>query len=131
MNSPSVDRAALRGLFEKYFEGRKERLLEFLLIFYTEMARDVLIGFFFREKNLQAIASKQADFLWKAAGISATYTGQAPGTAHLGLAPILDGHFNRRLRLLESNLRRIGATPEEIAIWIAFENAFRGAIVGH
>lgn len=131
MNTPSVDRLALQRIFEKYFQSQRPRLAEFLMPFYQTMANDLLIGFFFANKDLRAISSKQAEFLWRAAGLSHTYSGHAPATAHLGLAPILDGHFDRRLRLLESHLRHLGLDAEEIGIWVSLENAFRGSIVGH
>jgi truncated hemoglobin YjbI len=131
MKPPFVDRNAVQMIFLKYFEGRKERLIEFLDDFYKSMANDVMIGFFFAGKNLHEIAIQQANFLWRAAGISESYSGKPPATAHLGLAPILYGHFDRRLRILESQLKRLGLTDDEIASWIALENAFRSAIVGH
>ena len=126
-----VDRAALQALFLKYFSGKREQLREFLENFYQDLARDVLVGFFFTGKDLRSIADKQSSFLWKAAGLAPSYTGHAPSTAHLGLARVLDGHFDRRLLILESHLRRLGLEPGEIAVWIALENAFRGSIVGH
>ena len=93
------------------------------------MSKDVLIGFFFDGKDLKKIATKQKEFLMRAMGATESYSGKAPAQAHTELAPILYGHFDRRLRILEETLRDHGVSVEDIRIWIAFENAFRQGIV--
>ncbi len=118
----------LAPLIQKHFQGREEELYGFFLPFYQAMAIDVLIGFFFVGKDLPKIAANQAQLIMKATGLSPSYGGKLPGAAHLQIAPILTGHFNRRLRILEDHLARKGLKPEEIAQWIQFENSFRAAI---
>jgi len=97
--------------------------------FYARMAADMLIGFFFDGRDVAAIARKQAEFLLRAMGATPSYQGKAPAQAHDELPPILSGHFDRRLRLLEETLRAHGLSEEDIRTWIGFENAFRDAIV--
>jgi truncated hemoglobin YjbI len=123
----TVVKPELKLLYAKI--GSRERLEEILQDFYARMGRDVLIGFFFDGKDVAAIARRQMDFLLKAMGASESYSGLAPAQAHDKLAPILSGHFDRRLQLLEQTLKDHGLEQAEIETWLRFENAFRGGIV--
>lgn len=109
--------------------GTRERLDALLLDFYERMANDLMLGFFFQGKDLPHIAAQQGAFLARAMGFTPSYTGKAPADAHRALPPILAGHFDRRLRLLEETLRAAGLPEEAIQAWLGFENAFRKAIV--
>jgi truncated hemoglobin YjbI len=93
------------------------------------MAGDILIGFFFDGKDLDHIADQQRAFLMRAMGAAPSYSGKAPAQAHDDLPPILAGHFDRRLRILEETLRAHGVSDEDIRIWVKFESAFREQIV--
>ena len=92
------------------------------------MAKDVLIGFFFDGRDVDAIAEKQKEFLMRAFGASSSYSGKPPAQAHTALPPILSGHFDRRLKLLETTLLAHGLSRVDIDLWIGFENAFREGI---
>ena len=93
------------------------------------MSQDLMIGFFFQDKDIQAIADKQTEFLLVAMGISPKFIGRSPSQAHLGLPPILPGHFDRRLVILKETLKDHGLSPDDIQIWIEFEEAFRNVVV--
>jgi truncated hemoglobin YjbI len=93
------------------------------------MSKDLMIGYFFADKNIQAIADKQLDFLMYVAGMRPDYLGKAPTLAHLQLPPILAGHFDRRITLLQETLTEHHLTDKDIEVWIEFEKAFREAIV--
>lgn len=97
--------------------------------FYAQMAKDILIGFFFDGRDLQKIADGQSAFLYRAMGLTPGYTGKSPADAHTHLPPILSGHFDRRLKILEEVLTSEGLTEKQRLVWIGFENAFRAAIV--
>lgn len=122
-----VRRLELKALFEK--AGGEAGLERILTDFYARMSRDSLIGFFFDGKDLVQIARMQKVFLMRAMGATPSYSGKPPAQAHRKLAPILPGHFDRRLRILEETLRDHGLGDREIAAWIAFESAFRDAVV--
>jgi truncated hemoglobin YjbI len=109
--------------------GSEARLDAILKDFYHRMAGDILIGFFFDGKDVDTIAAMQKKFLMRAMGASASYEGKPPAQAHDKLPPILRGHFDRRLQLLEQTLRDNGLSAEDIRTWITFENAFRDGIV--
>jgi truncated hemoglobin YjbI len=106
------------------------RLKTILRDFYARMARDVMIGFFFFGRDVDAIADKQLEFLLRAMGATSSYTGKPPSTAHEKLPPIRRGMFDRRLVILEETLRAHGLSDEDMRTWIAFENAFRDAVTG-
>ena len=108
--------------------GGEDGLRKILRDFYQRMSQDILIGFFFSGKDLNSIAEMQKAFLMRAMGATPSYSGQPPAKAHDSLAPILSGHFDRRLRILEQTLADHGVRAEDIRTWIAFEEAFRGAV---
>lgn len=93
------------------------------------MSKDLLVGFFFSGRDTDLIADRQLAFVSKVVGITSDYTGKAPPHAHDDLPPILGGHFDRRLVLLEETLRDHGLTPEQARTWVDFERSFRKAIV--
>jgi truncated hemoglobin YjbI len=123
----SVTKPELKLLYSRI--GGQEKLRDILRDFYRRMSKDILIGFFFDGKDLKRIAERQAAFLSKAMGATPSYTGKAPAQAHEELAPILRGHFDRRLQILEETLRDHGLGAEDIRTWISFEDAFREGIV--
>lgn len=127
MKEISVSKPALKAIFTKV--GGEEGLRTILRDFYERMSKDILIGFFFDGKDLNAIADKQLEFLSRAMGGRMTYTGKPPAQAHTELARILTGHFDRRLRILEETLRDHGLDAEDIRNWVEFEGAFRDAVV--
>jgi hemoglobin len=122
----TLSKPELKALFER--AGGELGLAEILKDFYQRMADDLLIGFFFTGKDLNKIASQQLRFLMKAMGATLSYTGKAPAQAHVELPPILPGHFDRRLRILEETLRDHGLSESEIKTWIQFESTFRAGI---
>lgn len=117
---------ALRALYARVGE---KKIHDILHDFYRRMAQDVMIGYFFEGKNLDEIAEKQASFLMRVMGATATYSGKAPADAHTALPPILTGHFDRRLKILEETLKDHALEEHEIETWLTFENAFRAGIV--
>jgi len=122
-----VSKAQLKSLLTKIDgEGKLKKVLR---SFYQEMSQDVLVGFFFSGKDLDAIAHQQAQFLLFAAGLKSTYLGRTPTHAHLGLPPISKGQFDRRLEILKQVLEKHGFEPHDIQIWTHFEEAFRNTVV--
>ncbi len=127
MREISVSKPALKALYEHI--GGEEGLRSILRDFYRRMSTDILIGFFFNGKDLDQIAEMQKGFLMRAMGATPSYTGKAPAQTHETLPPILKGHFDRRLRILEETLQTHGVSAEDIRTWVEFESAFREGIV--
>lgn len=88
-----------------------------------------MIGFFFSGHDVGAIAERQYGFLSMAAGLTTEYRGKRPVDAHLRMPPILNGHFDRRLTLLDDLLVHHGFPDDLRKVWVAFENAFRAQVV--
>ena len=127
----SLSKPELKALWAKIESkhGGEAGLIRILEDFYQRMSEDILIGFFFDGKDLKEIAATQKDFLMRAMGAKASYAGKAPADAHEKIAPILAGHFDRRLVVLEQTLKDHGLGAEDIRVWLGFENAFRDGIV--
>lgn len=117
----------LRALFLRL--GGEDPVKTILLDFYRRMSRDLMIGFFFKDFDPDAIAMKQFELLWVASGFQPVFMGKSAYQAHLELPPILTGHFDRRLQILRETLEHHSLTPEEVSTWVEFENAFRGVVV--
>ena len=126
MSKPLPLRSQLGRLYERI--GGEAKLAEILNAFYLTLSQDTLIGFFFDGKDLSAIASRQKEFLMRAMGASPSYAGKPPAAAHAALPPILAGHFDRRLRILEDVLSKHGVEAEDIRTWVTFEESFRPAV---
>ena len=124
-----IDLEAFRNLYHSDLGGSPERLRLILDEFYERMSKDILLDFFFAGKDLKAISAKQAEFLLRVLGASPSYSGRPPAQAHLEMPPILSGHFDRRLKILEETLRKHGLPEEAIRAWLGFENAFRETII--
>ncbi len=108
--------------------GGESQLQAILDRFYEKMQEDVLIGFFFSNKDIRKIARMQKAFLMKAWGIEKEYTGKKPNEAHEELPPILKGHFDRRIVLLRQTLEEHKIPEDFIKVWIKFESGFRKVI---
>ena len=126
MKPISVNKPELKALYSRLGE---EKLGAILQDFYARMSRDILVGFFFDGKDVAHIAAQQKLFLMRAMGATPSYSGKAPADAHTEIAPILVGHFDRRLRILEDTLRAHGLSEADVRTWISFEDAFRAGIV--
>ena len=111
------------------FETQQRKLNSLLSDFYQRMSGDLLIGFFFDGKDLQHIAHQQSQFLLNAAGLIDKFEGKGPHSAHMEMAPILDGHFDRRLVILKETLKANGVQEHMIELWISFESTFRNVVV--
>lgn len=129
VKSPS--RTELKVLFEAIYKhvGGEDEFKEILRDFYQRMHQDILIGFFFENKDLNHIADQQANFILNAAGLRERFEGKGPSTAHIALAPILNGHFDRRLRILEETLDAHSIPPALAQAWVQFEESFRQMVV--
>lgn len=118
---------SLHLLFNKL--GGKESILSIMVDFYQRLSKDILIGFFFIEKDLALLAHRQTEFLLFLTGDLTPYTGRLPFHAHQHLPPILPGHFQRRLLLLKETLHDYGLSSQEAEIWMESEKRFFHAIV--
>lgn len=117
----------LHAIAEKHGE---KRIREIVRIFYQKMHDDVMIGFFFYDKNLDVISERQSDFVLRAMGVRESYSGLSPRDAHAALPPIRYGQFHRRIQILSDTLKQQGFTSDEVHAWVQFERSFESAVVG-
>lgn len=122
-----MSRSALKQILISL--GTEDALLELIEKFYNKLASDTLVGFFFYGKDLKQIALHQRDFMLHAMGVLQNYSGKIPSRAHTELAPILPGHFDRRITLLREVLEEEGLASDLAETWIQFERSFRDAIL--
>ncbi len=118
-----LSRERLQGLVRSL--GGEDAFKDLMRQFYRTMAQDVMIGFFFTGKDPDSIADKQSLFVLHSAGLIQSPPEHGPATAHRNLAPILAGHFDRRIRILEEVLAKAGVSTGDIDTWVGFEESFR------
>jgi truncated hemoglobin YjbI len=108
--------------------GGEEAFKDLMRRFYRVMADDVMIGFFFAGRDPDTIADKQSLFVLHSAGLIQAPPEHGPATAHRNLAPILKGHFDRRIRILNEVLQNAGVSAGDIKTWVGFEESFRKVV---
>ena len=122
MNEPGK----VRGLVGRI--GGPERLRDVLTSLYARMAADPLIGFFFAQKDLKQVVEGQHAFLMRAFQEVERFHGRHPSVAHRNLAPILRGHFDRRLVILRELLTELGIDALDVDAWVKVEEGMRGVV---
>ena len=116
----------VRGIVSRV--GGPDRLREILKVFYGRMRDDLLLGFFFAGKNIEEIVDGQHAFLMRAFQETERFHGVHPSKAHLELAPILRGHFDRRLLVLRQVLEEHDLHPLDVRAWLKVEEGMRGLV---
>lgn len=119
----SGDRISARGLFDRV--GGRERVRGILDRFYARLFDDVITGFHFAGHERAKIVDGQLAFLAWATGEDGELTVRHPKVAHEKVAPILRGHFDRRLVVLREQLETEGLGADDIDAWIGLEEAMR------
>lgn len=115
--------AAAKGLVGRV--GGIDGVRRILRRFYARLAADPMVGFFFAGRDLGSIVEGQLGFMLWAFGEVPQLRVRHPRDAHLGLPPILRGHFDRRLVILEETLRDAGLVEEDVRAWLKVESALR------
>ena len=105
--------------------GGPDRLREILTVFYDRLAVDPIVGFFFAGKELPKVVDGQHRFLMRAFQETERFDGIHPSKAHVDLAPILRGHFDRRLVVLREVLAELGVDPADVEGWVKVEEGMR------
>ncbi len=123
---PEEGRRPARGLVARI--GGGEQLREILERFYARLATDPMVGFFFAGRDLTAIVAGQQGFLLWAFGEVEELTVRPPREAHRDLPPILRGHFDRRLVILDEVLRESGLDAADREAWLRVERSMRRAV---
>lgn len=98
--------------------------------FVARMVADPMIGFHFRDVNVDRLVHLEAQFAARAlGGDGLPYDGRPVGVAH-SRHPINAGQFARRTQILRETLRDHGVDGEVVRAWLAHTERLRPAILG-
>lgn len=92
------------------------------------VSSDLMIGFFFRAADLERVKRHELEWARAHLGGPAAYTGRSLPEAHRA-HPIAEGHFERRLKILEEVLTEHEVPAEIRAEWLAHDRAQLAAVV--
>jgi hemoglobin len=123
---PTPAPGSVRGLVGRL--GGPDRLREILTVFYDRLIEDSIVGFFFAGKDMPKVVAGQHAFLMRAFQETERFHGIHPSQAHLDLAPILRGHYDRRLVILRETLTAHSIHPDDIEAWLKVEQGMRRRI---
>ena len=84
--------------------------------FIDRVARDLMIGFYFRGVDLERLKQREFEFVRQHLGGRRNIKNRQMKKTHAPRS-IMGGHFNRRLVLLEQTLRAHHAPEEAIQLW--------------
>jgi hemoglobin len=102
-----------------------EALRAVIADFYDRVFADPMIGFLFAGKNKHRLIQKEWEMTARMLGASEVpYTGRSMPEAH-ARSPILGGHFERRLHILEETLAAHAVDPEVRRVWLDHTRALR------
>ena len=109
--------------------GGPERLRVIINTFVDRVVDDVMIGFFFREVDVNRL--KEMEFLFAAQflGGDFRYNGKPLAAAHKK-HPIMGGHFARRKQILLDVLDEFNIDPSIREAWMQHTDSLRAAITG-
>lgn len=95
--------------------------------FVHTMVNDTMIGFFFRNVDVDRLKQREFEFTARFLGADLPYTGRPMPTAHAP-HPIMGGQFDRRKQILKECIQAHGvAEPIQVA-WLAHVEKLRPQI---
>jgi hemoglobin len=107
--------------------GGEEKLRAIVGDFVDRVMRDMMIGFFFRQVDKQRLTELELQFASGHLGGPSRYQGRPLRAAH-GPHPVMGGHFNRRLRLLDQTLRDHSVPDDIRTAWLSHNESLRSHI---
>lgn len=97
--------------------------------FYARVFDDVMIGFLFIGKDRERLIEKELELTARFLGAVTRYTGRPMREAH-ARSPIMGGHFDRRLKILDETLADHQVDPEVREAWLRHNLALRSQVTG-
>jgi len=107
--------------------GGEETLRPIIRSFIDRVYNDTIIGFFFMSIDKEQLIQREFEFAAQHLGAPITYTGTPIAQAHQK-HPINNGHFHRRMWILEQTLREHHVDEAIIERWLAHNKAFLKAV---
>lgn len=111
-------------LYDGIGEAALRRAVE---TFYDRVFDDVMIGFMFRGRDKARLVEREIELAGEHLGGPFRYRGRPLAEVHAKL-PIMGGHFERRLRILEDVLREQGVAEPVREAWLAHTRALRSQV---
>ncbi len=108
--------------------GGEQGVRVVLTSLYEELFVDPIVGFLFRGRDKKHIVEQQVAFTCRFLGGPQRYEGKPLPEAHASL-PLLDGHFDRRHRLLEQALARHRVPDDARIEWLRVDLALRSSVL--
>ena len=108
--------------------GGEEELTRIVDRFVDAVAADLMIGFFFDGVDLARVKLHERELARTHLGGPAGYSGRPIGAAH-AKHPIREGHFARRLKLLEETLAACEVPADVAEGWLAHDRRLRESVV--
>ena len=90
---------------------------------------DLMIGFLFRNADRARVKAKEYELAARNLGADVAYTGRPLPEAH-GPHPIMGGHFDRRLKILEEVFEELDVPQAVRERWLEHDRRLRAAITG-
>lgn len=108
--------------------GGEAKLTQIVDRFVEAVAADLMIGFFFDGVDLARVKRHELELARTHLGGPAGYSGRPIQAAHAKHS-IREGHFARRLKLLEETLAACGVASEIAQRWLAHDRRLRESVV--
>lgn len=108
--------------------GGEPKVRAILQSLYDKLFVDPMVGFLFDGRNKDQIVNQQVAFTCAFLGGPQKYAGKPLPLAHAAL-PLLDGHFDRRHRLLEKVLDEERVPADVLRAWLRIDESLRSSVL--
>jgi hemoglobin len=108
--------------------GGESKVRAILQSLYDKLFVDPMLGFLFDGKNKDHIVEQQVAFTCAFLGGPQKYAGKPLPLAHAAL-PLLEGHFDRRHRLLEQVLTEERVPVDVVRAWLRIDESLRSSVL--
>lgn len=107
--------------------GGEARLRAIIDRFLDRVFADPMIGFLFAGVDQRRVRDKEYEFAAAHLGADVKYTGRPLPQAHRP-HPVLEGHFMRRLQLLEETLAEFELPPDVVEHWVTHTQRLKSSV---
>jgi hemoglobin len=108
--------------------GGESKVRAILQSLYDRLFVDPMVGFLFDGKNKEHIVEQQVVFTCGFLGGPQEYVGKPLPQAHAAL-PLLEGHFDRRHKLLEQVLTEENVPADVANVWLRIDESLRPSVL--
>ena len=117
----------LKSIHELKLDEKRDQVVQVLSRFYEKVFDDLMIGFYFKNKELSRLIEKETEFTLRVLGEDVEYTGMGMRGLHFPFR-IPGGHFDRRQILLKEALSECDFPKDGAALWLKHNESLRHLI---